>query len=58
MKNRKTFSKYVYNLHEHINTMLNKNQIYHMMMLEKDMSIFVQDVLKNKLQKKYSIIKM
>ena len=24
MKNRKTFSKYVYNLHEHINTMLNK----------------------------------
>lgn len=24
MKNRKTFSRYVYNLHEHINTMLNK----------------------------------
>jgi hypothetical protein len=25
MKNRYTFSKYIYDLHEHINTMLNKN---------------------------------
>ena len=35
-----------------------KNQTYLMMMLEKDMNIFVLDVQKNKLLKKFLIIKM
>ena len=38
MKNRDSFSRYIYKLHEVVNKMLGKNQDYHIVMFEKDMN--------------------
>jgi len=58
LKNRYTFSKYMYDLHELINSMLGKNQIYHMMMLEIDTNILEQDVLLNQIRHRKIIIRI
>ena len=58
MKNRETFSLYVYNLHEHINKMLGKtSNLTYDDVREKDMNIFVRDVHKKMLRIKFLNIK-